>query len=90
MLCTRCKKRQAVVFVQRLENGKPVQEGYCLTCARELHIQPVDDLMKRFNMTDDQLASMEEHGRPDAASAGKRRHDAHDGRRYAEPRRYRG
>ena len=53
MLCTRCKKRQAVVFVQRLENGKPVQEGYCLTCARELHIQPVDDLMKRFNMTDD-------------------------------------
>ena len=34
MLCTRCKKRQAVVFVQRLENGKPVQEGYCLTCAR--------------------------------------------------------
>ena len=81
MLCTRCKKRQAVVFVQRLENGKPVQEGYCLTCARELHIQPVDDLMKRFNMTDD---------RPDAASAGKRCHDAHDGRRYAEPRRYRG
>ena len=78
MLCTRCKKRQAVVFVQRLENGKPVQEGYCLTCARELHIQPVDDLMKRFNMTDD------------AASAGKRCHDAHDGRRYAEPRRYRG
>ena len=60
MLCTRCKKRQAVVFVQRLENGKPVQEGYCLTCARELHIQPVDDLMKRFNMTDDQLASMED------------------------------
>lgn len=47
--------------MQRLENGKPVQEGYCLTCARELHIQPVDDLMKRFNMTDDQLASMEEH-----------------------------
>ena len=38
-----------------------MQEGYCLTCARELHIQPVDDLMKRFNMTDDQLASMEEH-----------------------------
>ncbi len=49
------------MFVQRLENGKPVQEGYCLTCARELHIQPVDDLMKRFNMSDDQLANMEEH-----------------------------
>ena len=70
MLCTRCKKRQAVVFVQRLENGKPVQEGYCLTCARELHIQPVDDLMKRFNMTDDQLASMEEHMMQQAQESG--------------------
>ena len=33
MLCVRCKKRTAVVFVQRMDNGKPVQEGYCLTCA---------------------------------------------------------
>ena len=60
MLCARCKKRQAVVFVQRLEAGKPVQEGYCLTCARELHIQPVDDLMKQFGMSDDDLQNMEE------------------------------
>ena len=60
MLCARCKKRQAVVFIQRLEAGKPVQEGYCLTCARELHIQPVDDLMKQFGMSDDDLKNMEE------------------------------
>ena len=60
MLCVRCKKRTAVVFVQRMDGGKPVQEGYCLTCARELHIQPVDDLMKRFGMSDDDLANMEE------------------------------
>ena len=59
MLCTRCKKRQAVVFVQRLENGKPVQEGYCLTCARELHIPPVDDLMQRCNMPAAELVSMD-------------------------------
>ena len=48
MLCVKCQKRPAVVFVQRLENGKTVQEGYCLTCARAMHIQPVDDLMKQF------------------------------------------
>ena len=34
MVCVRCKKRTAVVFIQRMDNGKPVQEGYCLTCAR--------------------------------------------------------
>ena len=60
MLCVRCKKRTAVVFVQRMEGGKPIQEGYCLTCAREMHIQPVDDLMKRFGMSDQDLENMEE------------------------------
>ena len=60
MLCVRCKKRTAVVFVQRMENGKPLQEGYCLTCARAMHIQPVDDLMKQFGMSDQDLENMEE------------------------------
>ena len=60
MLCVRCKKRTAVVFVQRMENGKPIQEGHCLTCAREMHIQPVDDLMKRFGVSDQDLENMEE------------------------------
>ena len=60
MLCVKCQKRPAVVFVQRLENGKAVQEGYCLTCAREMHIQPVDDLMKQFGMSDQDLENMEE------------------------------
>ena len=60
MLCVKCQKRPAVVFVQRLENGKAIQEGYCLTCARAMHIQPVDDLMKQFGMSDQDLESMEE------------------------------
>ena len=60
MLCSRCKKRTAVVFIQRFEDGKPIQEGYCLTCARELHIKPVDDLMQRFGMSDQDLENMEE------------------------------
>ena len=54
------KSVPAVVFVQRMENGKPVQEGYCLTCARAMHIQPVDDLMKQFGMSDQDLENMEE------------------------------
>ena len=60
MLCVKCKKRPAVVFVQRMQDGKPTQEGYCLTCAKEMHIQPVDDLMKQFGMSDQDLENMEE------------------------------
>ena len=46
MLCVKCKKRTAVVFIQRMENGQPKQEGYCLTCARALGVKQVDDLLK--------------------------------------------
>ncbi len=60
MLCVKCKKRTAVVFIQRMEAGQPKQEGYCLTCARALGIKPVDDLMKQFGMRDEDLEAMEE------------------------------
>ena len=62
MLCSRCNKRPAVIFVQRGEGpsaGKP--EGYCLHCARELHIKPVEDLMRQFGMSEQDLDNMEDH-----------------------------
>ena len=42
MLCSRCKKNVAVVFITKIEGEKQVNEGLCLTCARELGIQPLD------------------------------------------------
>lgn len=61
MMCSRCKKRPAIVFVQRYENGQAKSEGYCLSCARELGIKPLDDIMKRFGISDNDLENMEEH-----------------------------
>ena len=60
MLCVRCKKRPAIVFVQKLEAGEAKSEGYCLSCARELGIKPVDDIMKQFGISDQDLEAMEE------------------------------
>ena len=59
MVCIRCQKRPAIIFIQRMDNGQMKQEGYCLHCARELHIKPVDDLMKQFGMSDQDLDNME-------------------------------
>ena len=59
MLCIRCQKRPAIIFIQRMDGGQMKQEGYCLHCARELHIKPVDDLMKQFGMSDQDLDNME-------------------------------
>lgn len=60
MLCVRCKKRPAVVFVQRMDGKEAKTDGYCLTCAKELGIKPVDDLMKQFGITDQDLENMED------------------------------
>ncbi len=50
MMCTRCQKRLAVIFVTRQENGKTHSEGYCLQCASELGIKPGERHPQKYGM----------------------------------------
>ena len=59
-LCSRCKKRPAVVFITRMEGDKSTPEGLCLKCARELNIGPVTDMLNKMNISDEDLDSMTE------------------------------
>ena len=54
-LCSRCGKNVAVVFITKIENGQTKNEGLCLKCARELHIKPVDDVINKMGLTDEDL-----------------------------------
>ncbi len=59
MLCARCKKNMAVVFVTRMEpDGKQVNEGYCLSCAKELNIAPLDNMLKGLGITAEEFDNM--------------------------------
>ena len=60
MLCERCKKRPAMIYIQSNEGGQTKSKGYCLTCAKELGIKPVDDMMKQMGIDDEALKAMEE------------------------------
>ncbi len=60
MMCTRCKKRFAVVFMTRLDGDKTINEGLCLKCAKELGLKPVSDLMEKMGISDDDLENMSE------------------------------
>ena len=60
MLCSRCKKNVAVVFITKIEGEKQVNEGLCLTCARELGIQPLDNILKSMNIDESQLEEINE------------------------------
>ena len=55
MLCSRCKKRVAMIFLSKMENGKPVNEGLCLKCAKELNLPQVTAMMEQMGITDDDI-----------------------------------
>ena len=57
-LCSKCKKNLAVVFITKIENGQTNNEGYCLKCARELGIKPVDDMISRMGLSDEDLDNL--------------------------------
>ena len=59
-VCSRCKKRMAVVFMTRMEGDKTVNEGLCLKCAKELGIQPVNEMMEKMGITDEEIEAMGE------------------------------
>lgn len=57
-LCSRCKKNLAVLFITKLENGVTQNDGLCLLCARELGIKPIDDMMAKMGISDDDLDNL--------------------------------
>ncbi|MBQ8837484.1 MAG: ATP-dependent Clp protease ATP-binding subunit [Clostridia bacterium] len=59
-MCARCHKRVAVVFITRLENGESKNEGICLKCAKELGIKPIDDILKKMGISNEEFDQMTE------------------------------
>ena len=59
VICSRCKKNVAVIFITKIEGNKTKNEGLCLKCARELHIKPVDDMIGRMGLTDEDIESLQ-------------------------------
>ena len=55
MICSRCKKNIATIFVTRVENGEQQNEGLCLKCAKELGIRLPDDALKQIDQMIEQL-----------------------------------
>ncbi len=59
VMCSRCHKRVAVVFITKMENGETKNEGLCLKCAKELGLKPVDDILSKMGIADDDLEQFE-------------------------------
>ena len=57
-MCSRCGKNVAVIFITKLEGGSSKNEGLCLKCAREIGIKPIDDMMKKMGISDEDLDNL--------------------------------
>jgi len=57
-ICSKCKKNVAVIFITKIEAGQSKSEGYCLKCAKELGLQPVEEIMNRMGISEEELESL--------------------------------
>ena len=55
ILCSRCKKRPAVVFITALSGDTKKNEGLCMLCAKEMKIPQMQDYMEQLGITDEEI-----------------------------------
>ena len=60
MLCSKCKKRPAVIFISKVEGEKTTQEGLCLKCASEMNIGPIKQIMQNMGITEEDIDAVSE------------------------------
>ncbi len=58
MICSVCNKNTAVIFINKIENGKTTTEGLCYSCAKEKGINPMDVISKNANLSEEDIANM--------------------------------
>lgn len=59
-MCSKCGIRPAVLYVTKMEGNKTSMEGYCLSCAKELGLAPVDKMLDRFGIGEDEIENINE------------------------------
>ena len=57
-ICTRCKKNLAVIFISKIENDTTTNEGICLKCAKSLNLKPVEDIMEKMGISEEDLDNL--------------------------------
>ncbi|WMJ23301.1 AAA family ATPase [Paludicola sp. MB14-C6] len=58
MICSKCKKRPAIIFIQKLEGNETVNEGLCWSCAKELGLPQLSSMMESMGISDDDVEQM--------------------------------
>ncbi len=60
ILCSKCKKRPAVIFISKMEGDKSTPEGLCLKCAMDMNIGPIKQMMDSMGITEEDIDAVSE------------------------------
>ena len=55
IMCSKCKKRPAVVFITSVQGNEKKNEGLCLSCAKEMKIPQVAEYMQQLGISDEEI-----------------------------------
>lgn len=77
MLCSRCKKRTAVVFVSSPKNSSET-EGFCIQCAKEMGIKPLEEMISKMGISEEEISGMQEQFDEIMDVAEKTENDSHE------------
>ena len=55
MLCSKCHKNVAVIFITKLEGEKQTNEGLCLSCAKSMGIAPIEQFVGQMGIDDSDI-----------------------------------
>jgi ATP-dependent Clp protease ATP-binding subunit ClpA len=58
MICSRCGKRQAVVFITAMQGNEKRNEGLCLVCAKELGIPQIKEYIDEMGIDPDMIEEL--------------------------------
>ncbi len=59
-MCSRCGKRPAVVFIQKMEGDEVKPEGLCIPCARELNVGPINQMIEKLGISEEEIEAASE------------------------------
>lgn len=59
-MCSKCGIRPAVLFIQKMEDGKVVPEGLCIKCAREMNVGSINQMIDQLGISDEELEQASE------------------------------
>ena len=54
-MCVKCGQNPAIIYISKIEGETTKSEGYCLSCAKQLGIAPLNSMIEQMGISDEEI-----------------------------------